>query len=54
MKLNGHAIRVPLLTGSLTDAVFEMQRKVTAEEVNKQEIEELQSLLDDLRKQARS
>jgi glyceraldehyde 3-phosphate dehydrogenase len=34
-KLNGHAIRVPLLTGSLTDAVFEMQREVTAEEVNR-------------------
>ncbi len=33
-KLNGHAVRVPLLTGSLTDAVFEMQRDVTAEEVN--------------------
>lgn len=33
-KLNGHAVRVPLLTGSLTDAVFEMQRPVTAEEVN--------------------
>lgn len=33
-KLNGHAIRVPLLTGSLTDAVFEMQRDVTATEVN--------------------
>jgi glyceraldehyde 3-phosphate dehydrogenase len=33
-KLNGHAIRVPLLTGSLTDAVFEMQRDVTAAEVN--------------------
>ncbi len=33
-KLNGHAIRVPLLTGSLTDAVFEMEREVTAEEVN--------------------
>jgi glyceraldehyde 3-phosphate dehydrogenase len=33
-KLNGHAIRVPLLTGSLTDAVFEMQRDVTVEEVN--------------------
>jgi glyceraldehyde 3-phosphate dehydrogenase len=33
-KLDGHAIRVPLLTGSLTDAVFEMQREVTAEEVN--------------------
>jgi glyceraldehyde 3-phosphate dehydrogenase len=33
-KLNGHAVRVPLLTGSLTDAVFEMQRPVTAAEVN--------------------
>jgi glyceraldehyde 3-phosphate dehydrogenase len=33
-KLNGHAVRVPLLTGSLTDAVFEMQRPVTAKEVN--------------------
>lgn len=33
-KLNGHAIRVPLLTGSLTDAVFEMQCEVTAAEVN--------------------
>ncbi|PLX80554.1 MAG: type I glyceraldehyde-3-phosphate dehydrogenase [Desulfuromonas sp.] len=34
-KLNGHAIRVPLLTGSITDAVFEMQREVTADEVNR-------------------
>ncbi len=33
-KLNGHAIRVPLLTGSLTDAVFEMKQKVTAEQIN--------------------
>ena len=33
-KLNGHAVRVPLLTGSLTDFVFEMKREVTAEEVN--------------------
>jgi glyceraldehyde 3-phosphate dehydrogenase len=33
-KLNGHAIRVPLLNASLTDAVFEMQQKVTAEQVN--------------------
>lgn len=33
-KLNGHAVRVPLLTGSLTDAVFEMRRPVTAAEVN--------------------
>ena len=33
-KLNGHAVRVPLLTGSITDAVFEMKRTVTAAEVN--------------------
>ncbi|KIH77256.1 glyceraldehyde-3-phosphate dehydrogenase (NAD+) [Geoalkalibacter ferrihydriticus] len=33
-KLNGHAVRVPLLTGSLTDAVFEMKHKVSAAEVN--------------------
>lgn len=33
-KLNGHAIRVPLLTGSITDAVFEMKRDVSVEEVN--------------------
>lgn len=33
-KLNGHAVRVPLLNGSLTDAVFELKRAVTAEEVN--------------------
>jgi len=33
-KLNGHAVRVPLLTGSIVDAVFEMKREVTAEEVN--------------------
>jgi glyceraldehyde 3-phosphate dehydrogenase len=33
-KLNGHAIRVPLLTGSLTDCVFELDRSVTANEVN--------------------
>lgn len=33
-KLNGHAVRVPLLNASLTDCVFEMQRDVTVEEVN--------------------
>ncbi|QOR38379.1 ArsJ-associated glyceraldehyde-3-phosphate dehydrogenase [Billgrantia diversa] len=33
-KLNGHAIRVPLLNASLTDMVFELERSVTAEEVN--------------------
>ncbi len=33
-KLNGHAVRVPLLNGSLTDAVFELKHRVSAEEVN--------------------
>ena len=33
-KLNGHAVRVPLLNGSLTDAVFELEREVRQEEVN--------------------
>ena len=33
-KLNGHAVRVPLLNASMTDAVFEMKRPVTAEEIN--------------------
>ena len=33
-KLNGHAVRVPLLNASLTDFVFEAARPVTAGEVN--------------------
>ena len=33
-KLNGTAVRVPLLNASLTDAVFTMQRDVTVEEIN--------------------
>ena len=33
-RLNGHAVRVPLLNASLTDAVFEVARPTTAEEVN--------------------
>ncbi|MGR3376421.1 ArsJ-associated glyceraldehyde-3-phosphate dehydrogenase [Salipiger abyssi] len=33
-KLNGHAVRVPLLNASLTDCVFELERATTAEEVN--------------------
>jgi glyceraldehyde 3-phosphate dehydrogenase len=33
-KLNGHAVRVPLLNASLTDAVFELERSVTVAEVN--------------------
>jgi glyceraldehyde-3-phosphate dehydrogenase (arsenate-transferring) len=33
-KLNGHAIRVPLANASLTDAVFEVNRETSIEEVN--------------------
>jgi len=33
-KLNGHAVRVPLMNASLTDFVFEAARPTTAEEVN--------------------
>jgi glyceraldehyde 3-phosphate dehydrogenase len=33
-KLNGIAVRVPLLNASLTDCVFEVKRKVTVAEVN--------------------
>jgi glyceraldehyde 3-phosphate dehydrogenase len=33
-RLNGHAVRVPLLNASLTDAVFELARETCAEEIN--------------------
>ncbi|MCX7341922.1 MAG: ArsJ-associated glyceraldehyde-3-phosphate dehydrogenase [Hyphomicrobiales bacterium] len=33
-KLNGHAVRAPVLNASLTDCVFEMRREVTTDEVN--------------------
>jgi glyceraldehyde 3-phosphate dehydrogenase len=33
-KLNGHAVRAPVLNASLTDCVFELQRTTTADEVN--------------------
>ena len=33
-KLDGHAVRAPVLNASLTDCVFEMARAVTAAEVN--------------------
>ncbi|KFN41678.1 ArsJ-associated glyceraldehyde-3-phosphate dehydrogenase [Arenimonas metalli] len=33
-RLNGHAVRVPLANASLTDAVFEVERATTREEVN--------------------
>ncbi|MBF0610554.1 MAG: ArsJ-associated glyceraldehyde-3-phosphate dehydrogenase [Magnetococcales bacterium] len=34
-KINGHAVRVPLLNASLTDMVFEVSRPTTVEEVNR-------------------
>ncbi|MBI5090578.1 MAG: ArsJ-associated glyceraldehyde-3-phosphate dehydrogenase [Actinobacteria bacterium] len=34
-KLNGVAVRVPLLNASLTDAVFSMARDVTVDEINR-------------------
>jgi glyceraldehyde 3-phosphate dehydrogenase len=33
-KLNGHAVRAPVLNASLTDCVFEMRRQVTEAEIN--------------------
>ena len=33
-RLDGHAVRVPVLNASLTDCVFEVERATTAEEVN--------------------
>jgi glyceraldehyde 3-phosphate dehydrogenase len=33
-KLDGHAVRAPVLNASLTDCVFEMARPVTADEIN--------------------
>lgn len=33
-KLNGHAVRVPLLNASITDCVFEVERAVSQDEVN--------------------
>jgi glyceraldehyde 3-phosphate dehydrogenase len=33
-RLNGHAVRVPLLNASLADCVFEVERATTVEEVN--------------------
>lgn len=34
-RLDGHAVRVPLLNASLTDCVFEVERATTAAEVNR-------------------
>jgi glyceraldehyde 3-phosphate dehydrogenase len=33
-RLNGHAVRAPVLNASLTDCVFEMARRVTVDQVN--------------------
>ena len=33
-RLNGHAVRVPVLNASLTDCVFELERPTSADEVN--------------------
>lgn len=33
-KLNGHAVRAPVLNASLTDCVFEMRRETSVDEVN--------------------
>ena len=33
-RLNGHAVRVPLLNASITDCVFELDRATTVDEVN--------------------
>ncbi len=33
-RLNGHAVRVPVLNASLTDCVFEVERATTVQEVN--------------------
>ncbi|MDO6426685.1 ArsJ-associated glyceraldehyde-3-phosphate dehydrogenase [Thalassotalea sp. 1_MG-2023] len=33
-RLNGHAIRVPLANASITDCVFELERKTTVDELN--------------------
>ena len=33
-KLNGHAVRAPVLNASLTDAVFELSQSTTKEDVN--------------------
>ena len=34
VRLNGHAVRVPLLNASITDCVFEVERSTTVKEVN--------------------
>lgn len=45
-RLNGHAIRVPLLNASLTDCVFEMERPTSVEEVNRLFIDAAEGALE--------
>jgi len=47
-KLNGHAVRVPLLNASLTDFVFEAARETSVEEVNALFEEASKSYLKDI------
>lgn len=47
-KLNGHAVRVPLLNASLTDFVFEAGRETSVEEVNALFDEASKSYLKDI------
>jgi glyceraldehyde 3-phosphate dehydrogenase len=44
-KLNGHAVRAPVLNASLTDCVFELKRPTTVDEVNGLFAEAAQGLL---------
>ncbi|GHB36525.1 glyceraldehyde-3-phosphate dehydrogenase [Pseudovibrio japonicus] len=47
-RLNGHAVRVPLLNASLTDCVFELERATTVEEVNALFSQASQSYMKDI------
>ena len=47
-RLNGLAVRVPLMNASLTDLVLEMQREVTVEEVNELFKQASQTYLKDI------
>ena len=47
-RLNGHAIRVPLLNASLTDCVFEMERPTSVEEVNGLFVDAAEGALKDI------
>jgi len=44
-RLNGHAVRAPVLNASLTDCVFELQRETRAEDVNRMFAEAAQGAL---------